>query len=118
MRQPLTAAVLNEPVTLHLRRDFVSLRAGPVRWPGPSAVLRQGQAPRVASFTFYGRRQRRPPARRRANAGASSSARWRRQSSRSWPGSVIAIPHTATVLEACEFFTLHRLLGVSRSRRR
>ena len=25
MRQPLTAAVLNEPVTRHLRRDFVPL---------------------------------------------------------------------------------------------
>jgi magnesium transporter len=108
MQQTLTAAVLNEPVVRHLRRDFVPLRVGQSVAEALSS-LRQGQ-PQGRIIYFYvvddeGRLQGVVPTRRLLlNPPETPIVSLMVQP-------VIAIGHTATVLEACEFFTLHRLLA-------
>jgi magnesium transporter len=108
MQQTLTAAVLNEPVTRYLRRDFVPLRVGQSVAEALSS-LRQGQ-PQGRIIYFYvvddeGRLQGVVPTRRLLLSPPQTPI----VSLMVQP--VVTIGHTATVLEACEFFTLHRLLA-------
>jgi magnesium transporter len=108
MPQALTAVALNDPVTRHVRRDFVPLRLGQ-SVAGALNSLRQGQ-PQGRIIYFYvvdgeDRLQGVVPTRRLLLSPLETPI----ASLMVQP--VIAIPHTATVLEACEFFTLHRLLA-------
>ena len=43
--------------------------------------------------------------------GGSSPSRWKSQLREVMHPRVIALPATATVLDACEFFVLHKLLA-------
>ena len=108
MADTLSRHDLHDPVTKHMRRDFVQLREELT----VSQALRQlrEQQPEGRIIYFYvtdaeGRLKGVVPT-RRLLLGAPD-----RPLSDIMVRQVVAVPHTATVLDACEFFTLHRLLA-------
>src|SRR6266851_2479171 len=108
MAAPLTEANLNDPVVRHLRRDFTRLRADQTVGEALAAVRQQPPEGRVIYFYVTdndGTLQGVVPTRRLLlnpldKPIADIMVR-----------EVIAIPVTATVLDACEFFIQHRLLA-------
>jgi magnesium transporter len=108
MAAPLTEVRLNEPITRHLRPDFARLDIG--QTVGEAlADLRQHPPPgRIVYFYVTdpdGRLAGVVPTRRLLLSPPDTplaDIMIRR---------VIALPDSATVLDACEFFTLHRLLA-------
>ncbi|MCU0704595.1 MAG: magnesium transporter [Fimbriiglobus sp.] len=108
MASSLTPDQLQEPVTNHMRRDFVRLGH---HFTVAQALghLRREQPPgRIIYFYVTDADDRLVgvlPS-RRLLLGADDQKLTELMVTK-----VIAIPHTATVLEACEFFTLHKLLA-------
>jgi magnesium transporter len=104
----LTEEQLNEPIANHLRTDFTTLSPD---WTVAEALdhMRRNPPPgRIIYFYVVDEEFRLRgvvPTRRLLLAPAEARI------SDVMIASVIAIPATATVLEACEFFTLHRLLA-------
>ncbi|HZT83451.1 MAG TPA: magnesium transporter [Gemmataceae bacterium] len=108
MPAALTEAHLADPVTAHMRRDFVHLGAGQTVAEA-LADLRSRQPPgRIVYFYVTdadGRLVGVVPTRRLLLSPPD------RPLAEVMVRPVVALPDTATVLDACEFFTLHRLLA-------
>jgi magnesium transporter len=108
MTTSLTEDVLKEPVTRHLRRDFVCFRPGQTVEEALKQMREHPPEGRVIYFYVVDDQQRLQgvvPTRRLLLSPLDKRIEdimVRR---------VIAIPSAATVMEACEFFTLHRLLA-------
>lgn len=104
----LTEAQLNEPVTAYARADFTTLSP---RWTVGEALqhMRDNPPPgRIIYFYVVDDATQLVgvvPTRRLLLAAADARVQ------DIMIRSVIAIPASATLLEACEFFTLHRLLA-------
>jgi magnesium transporter len=108
MAAPLTKANLDDPISRHMRADFVRLPLGSTVG-GALAGLRE-RPPEGRILYFYvvdadGRLAGVVPTRRLLLSPAD------RPLADIMIGRVIALPDSATVLDACEFFTLHRLLA-------
>lgn len=108
MASALTPDQLQEPVTNHMRQDFVRLGKN-LTVAEALAQLRREQPPgRIIYFYVTDADDRLVgvlPSRRLLLGGGDQ-----RLAELMVP-KVIAIPHTASVLEACEFFTMHKLLA-------
>lgn len=104
----LPDAVLNEPVANHVRKDFTTLYP---EWTVAEALDHMRRFPppgRIIYFYVVDEQMRLRgvvPTRRLLLSPAEALVR------DIMIAGVIAIPAAATVLEACEFFTLHRLLA-------
>lgn len=104
----LTEEQLNEPISKHLRTDFTTLSPG---WTVGEALehMRRNPPPgRIIYFYVVDEQMKLVgvvPTRRLLLSPAESKV------ADVMITAVIAIPADATVLEACEFFTLHRLLA-------
>jgi magnesium transporter len=104
----LPSAHLNDPITTHARQDFARLSVDQTVGEALEALRAKPPEGRIiylyvtdADGKLHGvvptrRLLLSPPDKRIADIMVKS---------------VIAIPHTATVLDACEFFTMHRLLA-------
>jgi len=112
-----TAGHLNDPVLAHVRRDLPILRQDASVGEALDAVRRQGLGERIIYFYVTdadGRLVGVVPTRRMLTADPD------RRLSEIMVTRVVAIPDTATMLDACEYFVLHRLLAfpvVDRDRR-
>src|SRR5205807_3091908 len=105
---PLSQAHLNDPVTVHMRKDFALLHVDQTVEQALAGVRERQAAGRIIYFYVADDAGRlcgvvptrrlllNPPTSRVADIMVTH---------------VITIPSTATVLEACEFFTLHKLLA-------
>lgn len=104
----LTEAQLNEPVTSYTRRDYATLYP---QWTAGEALAHMRSNPppgRIIYFYVVDESMRLlgvVPTRRLLLAALDARV------SDIMIASVIAIPAAATLLEACEFFTMHRLLA-------
>jgi magnesium transporter len=104
----LTEAQLNEPVTTYARGDYTTLDPA---WTAGEALAHMREKPppgRIIYFYVVDENQKLVgvvPTRRLLLAPLDAPVR------NIMIGSVIAIPAAATLLDACEFFTLHRLLA-------
>src|SRR5438874_12656052 len=100
MASAVTEAILSDPVTRHMRRDFIQLRADQTVAQALVSV-RESQSPgRIIYFYVAdrdGRLQGVVPTRRLLLSPPDTSV----TSVMVQP--VVAIPQSATVLEACEF---------------
>jgi magnesium transporter len=108
MAAPLSRANLNDPISRHMRPDFVRLPLG--RTVGEALAGLREHPPEGRVIYFYvvdgdGRLAGVVPTRRLLLSHPD------RPLADIMVGRVIALPETATVLDACEFFTLHRLLA-------
>lgn len=108
MPEQLKKAKLDDPVSLYLRTDMISLRCGTT--VGDALAQTRDRAPSGRIVYFYvvdGENRLRGvvPTRRLL---LSPPDRLIDDIMVSRP---VAIPHTATVLDACEFFTLYRFLA-------
>lgn len=105
---PLTEAHLNDPVTRHMRPDFARLGVGQTVGEALATVRQAPGQGRIIYFYVVdgdGRLRGVVPTRRLLLSPPD------RPVAEVMVTPVIAIPATATVLDACEFFTLHRLLA-------
>ncbi len=104
----LTEAQLNEPVTSYMRSDFATLDP---EWTADAALAHMRKYPppgRIIYFYVVDANLRLVgvvPTRRLLLAALDARIK------DIMIASVIAIPISATLLEACEFFTMHRLLA-------
>src|SRR5438132_1365580 len=108
MVAPALTADLNDPVRQHMRRDFVSLRTDQTVAQALSSIRERQPEGRIIYFYVVdadGRLQGVLPTRRLLLSALDKPL------ADIMVRQVIAIPETATVLEACEFFTMHRLLA-------
>jgi magnesium transporter len=108
MTASLTEDVLREPVTEHLRRDFACFLPGQTVAEALEQMRRHPPEGRIIYFYVVDSEQRLQgvvPTRRLLLSPLD------RRIEEIMVRKVIAIPRSATVLEACEFFTLHRLLA-------
>lgn len=104
----LTQAHLNEPVTEHMRRDWSAIRMD--QTVGAALAGLQTNPPPGRIIYFYvvdadGRLHGVLPTRRLLLSAPDKPV------ADIMVREVITIPQSATVLDACEFFTLHRLLA-------
>ncbi|MBM3996851.1 MAG: magnesium transporter [Planctomycetes bacterium] len=100
--------VLTDPVVQHMRDDFVQLRADQTVAQAFEQIRAKQPAGRIVYFYLCdaaGRLIGVIPTRRLLLSQPD------RLLSDIMVANVIVIPHTATVLEACEFFVLHRFLA-------
>src|SRR5262249_48621 len=105
---PLTESNLNDPVTRHMRPEVARLRCGQTGGEALEEMGRQPPAGRIIYFYVLdddGRLQGVVPTRRLLLSPLDQRI------SEIMVRKVISLPATATVLDACEFFTLHRLLA-------
>jgi magnesium transporter len=108
MPEPLTRDDLQDPVTKHMRTDFVQLNAGQTVGQALETLIEKQPEGRIIYFYVTdddGRLQGVVPTRRllltpRDRPLADVMVR-----------RVVALPDSATVLDACEFFVMHRLLA-------
>ena len=108
MTTNLTEDVLKEPVIRHLRRDFACFLPGQTVAEALEQMRQHPPEGRIIYFYVVDEEQRLQgvvPTRRLLLAPLD------RRVEDIMVRKVIAIPSSATVLEACEFFTLHRLLA-------
>lgn len=103
-----TVEHLRDPVLRHARKDFAALGCDLTVGEALERVRRQGLQDRIVYFYVVDAEQRLRgvlPVRRLLTAGLEERV------CDLMIGRVIAIPATATLLDACEFFVLHRLLA-------
>jgi len=108
MAAPLTESNLNDPVTQHMRRDFAALPLGQTVGQALEAVRLRPPEGRIVYFYVVdgdNRLQGVVPTRRLLLSPLD------RPIADIMVRQVITLPMTATVLDACEFFTLHRFLA-------
>lgn len=104
----VTAEKLNDVVTHHMRRDFVSLRADRSVADALATIRQAPPGGRVVYFYAVDEENRLigvVPTRQLLLSRPESRV------ADIMERKVVAIPDSATVLEACQFFALHRLLG-------
>lgn len=99
---------LNDPVPRHVRRDFIQIQVD--QTVAAALVSIRERQPEGRIIYFYvvdgaGRLQGVVPTRRLLLSAPETPV------ADIMVKQVIAIPHTASVLDACEFFTMHRLLA-------
>lgn len=107
---PVTQRSLNlqEPILAHVRRDFASLRQEMTVQEALSAIRRHGAGEKIVYFYMVNEENQLLgvlPTRRLLTAPLEQHL------TDIMIKLVIAIPHTATVLEACEFFVMHKFLA-------
>jgi magnesium transporter len=108
MPSHLPAAVLNEPVSRHVRTDFATLDPS---WTVGDALDQMRKSPPAGRIIYFYAVDAEHtllgvvPTRRLLLSPADARV------ADIMIRGVIAVPADATVLEACEFFTLHRLLA-------
>jgi magnesium transporter len=108
MAAPMTEARLNEPITRHLRQDFARLAVGQTVGEALAGLRRYPPGGRIVYFYVTdadGRLAGVVPTRRLLLSPPDTPL------ADIMIGRVIALPDSASVLDACEFFTLHRLLA-------
>src|SRR5687768_12010357 len=108
MSEILTTDELQQPVTAHMRRDFVQLRGELTVADALARIRTQQPEGRIIYFYVVGEDDRLlgvVPTRRLLLSASDQRL------SDIMVSKVIAIPRTATVLDACEFFVLHKLLA-------
>lgn len=108
MADRLTKADLQDPVTRHMRKEFVQLRGDHTVGQALDELLQKQPEGRILYFYVTdadGKLQGVVPTRRLLLSPRSKPL------AEVMVSKVIAIPTEATVLDACEFFTLHRLLA-------
>ena len=108
MAEPLSSDALHEPVVQHMRQDFAQLRADQTVGQALDSILARQPEGRIIYFYVAnadGRLIGVVPT-RRLLLGARD-----RPLTDIMVANVIAIPRSATVLDACEFFVLHKLLA-------
>src|ERR1700677_868755 len=108
MSQAISQANLNDLVTQHMRRDFTQLRVGETVEEALASLREKQPEGRIIYFYVVdaeGRLQGVVPTRRLLLSSPDKPI------AEIMVKQVIAIPTTATVLDACEFFTMHRLLA-------
>src|SRR4051812_16920637 len=96
---------LDSPILQHARRDFVPLRQDMTVRQALDAIRAQGVTERVLYFYVLDDQDRLVgivPTRQLLTATLDQAL------GPLMITRVLAIPHTATLLEACEFFVLHR----------
>lgn len=104
----LTEAQLNEPVTNYSRADYTTLEPG---WTVSEALAHMREKPPPGRIIYFyvldsdGKLAGVVPTRRLLLAALDSHVK------EIMIAGVIAIPAHATLLDACEFFTMHRLLA-------
>lgn len=102
------AALMNDPVTAHIRKEAATLRPD---WTVADALDHMRASPPAGRIIYFyvtdgdAKLVGVVPTRRLLLAKPDAPLR------EVMIRGVIAVPATATVLEACEFFTLHRLLA-------
>jgi magnesium transporter len=99
---------LNDPVTLHMRKDFARVQGDQTVREALEAIRRQAPEGRIIYFYVVDQEnclQGVLPTRRLLLNPPDTLV------SQIMVREVIALPETATVLEACDFFILHRLLA-------
>jgi magnesium transporter len=100
---------LDDPVTKHVRQDFIRLFAGDTVGEALQRVQRSGGEGRIVYFYVVDDEDRLvgvlPTRRLLLNPPETPIAQLA-------DPQVIALPATATLLDACEFFILHRLLAL------
>ncbi len=99
---------LNDPVTQHMRRDFTQLSVDQTVGEALAGIRERPPEGRIIYFYVVdreGQLQGVVPTRRLLLSPLDQPI------ADIMVRKVIAIPQTATVLDACEFFTLHRLLA-------
>ncbi len=99
---------LNQPVLPYARKDFPELRQDYTVQQALEAIRRQGIGEKVVYFYVVDQQERLLgvlPTRRLLTAGLDQLL------SQVMISRVVAIPHTATILEACEMFVMHRFLA-------
>lgn len=99
---------LNEPVLAHARKDFTTLRQEDTVHQALDTIRRQGVAEKIVYFYVLDGEERLVgvvPTRRLLTAPLDRLVKG------IMIGRVIALPHTATLLEACELFVLHKFLA-------
>jgi magnesium transporter len=109
MTGPLTRDQLNDPVTRHLRSDFPQLAQGQTVGEALAAIRARPPAERVVYFYVVddeGRLRGVVPTRRLLFSPLE------RPLAEVMVTPVVALPATATVLDACELFIMHRLLAL------
>src|SRR5881296_1350751 len=98
----------NAPVADHARKDFPLLDAGMIVGEALERIRREGVGERVVYFYAVDEQKRLVgvvPTRRLLSARLETPLR------QIMVPRVVAIPATATVLEACEFFVLYKFLA-------
>ena len=108
MSTPLPEDILSDPVLRHLRRDFTALDVGQTVAEALAGIRQRPSEGRIIYFYVVdgdGRLLGVVPTRRLLLSAPDAAI------ADLMVKPVVAIPHTATVLDACEFFILHRLLG-------
>jgi magnesium transporter len=98
----------NAPVVDHARKDFPLLRTGMTVGEALERIRREGVGERVIYFYAIDEQQRLVgvvPTRRLLTASLETPL------SKIMVPRVVAVPATATVLEACEFFVLYKFLA-------
>lgn len=101
-------SILNEPITAHLRTDATKLRRGQTVDQALTYLRENPPGSRVVYFYVVDDAERLcgvVPTRRLLLSAPDAFVE------SIMVKSVMAVPHTATVLEACEFFTMHKLLA-------
>jgi magnesium transporter len=104
----LSPQQLDEPITQHMRTDFTRLHADQTVGEALEAIRRQGGEGQIIYFYVVDEDQRLVgvvPTRRLLLSGPDQRVR------EIMLERVVSIPPVATVLDACEFFTIHRLLA-------
>ncbi len=100
---------LRQPVTAIARKDFVVLRQDLIVQQALTIIRRSDLGERIVYFYLIDEQDRLVgvvPTRRLLTAGLEQAL------SDIMVRQVVTIPHTASVLEACEFFVRHRFLAV------
>ena len=108
MSEPGGIPDFNSPVADHARKDFPLLDADMSVAEALERIRREGVGERVIYFYAVDPEKRLVgvlPTRRLLTAPLEPASR------KSWSAGVVAIPATATVLEACEFFVLYKFFA-------
>ena len=108
MTPTLRSMHLHDPVSAHTRKDFSSLRQDMTVQEALAAIRQRGVGERIIYFYVVDGENRLVgvvPTRRLLVAALDKPL------SEIMIGRVVAIPETATVFEACEFFLMHKFLA-------
>jgi magnesium transporter len=99
---------LNEPIVAHARKDFAALPQHLTVQQALDAIRQKGIGEKIVYFYVVDEDERLVgvlPTRRLLTAPLEAPL------SRLMITRLVAVPHTATLLEACEFFVLHKFLA-------
>lgn len=108
MTAVLRSMHLHEPISAHARKDFSSLQEEMTVQEALAAIRQHGVGERIVYFYVVdkgGRLAGVVPTRRLLTADLDKPL------TEIMIGQVVAIPETATVFEACEFFLMHKFLA-------